>query len=793
MYRKLLITNSRYPLHFTPLLLSKHLFFMQKKTEAKLYSILFFALTILIFLLSLSAGNPPGVVKSSAPETSFSAERAYQHLLQIAKAPHTVGTKEHEHVKNYIVNACEQMGLQVRMQNLIETDLRSNTLVALNVQNIIAEIKGTRPGKSILISAHYDSQPNTPGATDDGMGVASMLETARAIKALPPMPHDVIFLFTDGEEEGLFGAKAFLKDSLFSNVGLAMNWDFRGNSGTVITYETNPHNGWLIKQYSKAIKYPIANSIGYEIAKRLPNSVDFLYFKKAGVTGFTNGLIGGYANYHSMTDNPGNFDQRSLQQVGDNMLSMTEYVGKLPVLEKTKSADVSFFNVFGYWFIYYPSSLNLYFIIATTILFIFILFTAIRRKIVRPPGFIAGVVALPVTMAISYFLGVFLLKRILNHYPLYTHFYGNNSYNSEWYFLAMTMLSLFIFSMIFQPISRKWEYSSTFPGILLIGIASMWAVYVYAPSASWLLLIPLLFLVAGYGWLINKRKNNDQKKSGNYLINFISVLPAILLFAPLTYFMFLSFGLGKTMPVITIIVVLISALSYPVLSNVFKNYRWLVPILCFAGLFISLLAAHRNAGFDKNHPLQTNIMYRVNTTDSSATWLSNSSTTDKFTKKFFPDKTIDTSVKNTRALIHSAPVLSFAPPTAIISRDTAYPDTRELTLLCNTARENVNDMGIVIDDTTRQSVLKVEIVDAEGMSEQDENTASLNNIIFYGPPKPGFLVKFTLKANAKLGIKLYDQSLGLPEIKGLTEFPPDVIPAPGFSSNLTRVEKHFSL
>ncbi len=766
---------------------------MQKNTEAKLYSILFFTLTIIIVLLSIRAAHPPGAVKGNAPGTTFSAERAYQHLFQIAKAPHTVGTAEHERVKNYIVNTCRQMGLQVRIQNSIETDIRSNTLIALNVQNIIAEIKGTTRGKSILISAHYDSQPNTPGATDDGMGVVSMLETARAIQALPPMPHDVIFLFTDGEEQGLFGAKAFLKDRLFSNVGLAMNWDFRGNSGTVITYETNPHNGWLIKQYSKGIKYPIANSMGYEVTRRLPNTVDFLYFKKAGVTGFTNGLLGGYANYHSMTDNPGNFDQQSLQQVGDNMLSMTRYVGNMHDLDKTKSADVSFFNVFGYWLIYYPSSLNLYFIIATTLLFILVLYAAIRRKKVSPQGFIAGFVALPVTMIISYFSGAFLLKKIIDHYPLYTHFYGNNSYNSEWYFLAMTMLSLFIFALMFQPISRKWEYSSTFPGILLIGIASMWAVYIYTPSASWLLLIPLFFLAGGYGWMINKTRVKSQKTPGYYFINFISVLPAILLFAPLTYFMFLSFGLGGMMPLITIIVVLISALSYPVLSSMFKNYRWLLPVLSLMGVFIALFIAHHNSGFNEKHPLQSNVIYRLNTTDSSADWLSNSRVIDKFTKNFFPDKRIDTTTRNDRGLIHPAPVLPFPPPTVSVVKDTFYLNNRELTLLCNTNRPNVNDMGIVIDDSTLQSVLNVELIGAEMTNEAIKNGVPVNNILFYGPPQQGFLVKFIMKSNAKLGIKLFDQSLGLPVIKGLTEFPPDVIPSPGFNSNLIRVEKHFSL
>ena len=50
--------------------------------------------------------------------------------------------------------------------------------------------------------AHYDSVPFGPGAADDGAGVVTLLETARALKAGPPLKNDVIFLFTDGEEAG---------------------------------------------------------------------------------------------------------------------------------------------------------------------------------------------------------------------------------------------------------------------------------------------------------------------------------------------------------------------------------------------------------------------------------------------------------------------------------------------------------------------------------------------------------------------------------------------------------------
>lgn len=766
---------------------------MLKKTWIKLYSILFFALTIFVAVASLKADNPPAVVTVNSPDTIFSAKRAYKHLLQIARAPHAVGTREHELVKNYIVTACQQMGLDTRIQNSTELDTKGNTLVAVGVNNIIAKIKGTKPRKSVLITAHYDSQPNTPGGADDGMGVVAMLETARAIKASPAMPHDVILVFTDGEEQGLFGAKALLKDSVFENVGFEMNWDFRGNKGTILTYETNSHNGWLIRQYAKGTKYPIGNSMGYEISKRMPNSVDFRYFRKAGVTGFTNGLVEGYSSYHSMTDKPENLDLRSLQQAGDNMLSMAKYVANMPPLGNTKTPDLSYFNVFGYWFVYYPSSLNLYLIVAVTLIFVLIMITGIRNGKIKPAGFIAGAVALPVCMAISYFVSLFLLKRIIKHYPLYTHFYGNNSYNSEWYFLSMTMLSLFIFSIVFQFISRKWEYFSTFAGILLICMLCMCAVYIYAPSASWLLLIPLLFLTGGYGWMTRKKENILQKTTGYYLINFIATLPAVMLFVPLVYFMFNSFGLSSAMPFVCIVIALISALSYPVLNSVFKNYRWLVPVLSIIGVFTSLVYAHLNSGFNQKHPLQSNIRYRVNTTDSSAVWLSNDMVTDKFTRIFFPDKKIDTTTKNTRTLIHSAPVISYAPPAAIIQHDTTYQNKREVTLLCKSARNNVNAIGIVINDSTLQSILNVEINNSEVVKETNNNTTNFNNIIFYGPPAQGILVKFTLKANAKLSIKVFDRSMGLPLIKGLTEFPQDVIPSPGFTSNITCVEQNFLL
>lgn len=763
---------------------------MFKKTEAKLFSILFLALIIAVAFLSLEAAAPPQVIKSTAPDSVFSAQRAFTYLQQIARAPHSVGTEEHARVANYIINTCKQLGLTVETQNTTKVESRQNTLVAININNIIAYRKGTKPGKAILNIAHYDSQPNTPGAADDGIGVAAMLETARAIKSLAPVQNDIMFLFTDGEEQGLFGAKSFVEENpLVKNVSIAMNWDFRGNTGVAVTYETSANNGWIMREYAKGVKYPYANSMAFEISKRLPNFVDFKHFKKAGVTGFTSGMIDGFTSYHSMTDNLENVDQRSLQQVGDNMLGMVKRLGNRD-LQNSKGPNASYFNVFGFWFIYYPASLNLLFIIITTLLFSALLYIGFSKRKIKISGFLVSIIALPVTIVITYFVSAFILKRIIRHYPSYTHFDENNSYNSTWYFLSMTFVALFIFSFIYQYIVKRWGQLSSFAGILFIGIAVMWAIYFFAPSASWLLFIPLLFLLAGYSFSLINQRHNIENNLRYPILSFISVVPGILLFVPLTYLLFVSFGLGTSMPFVSVLIVFIAALTYPVLSNVLKNYRWLLSLASMAGIIFLLVRAHVNSGYDQKHPLQASIRYKLNISDSTAWWISDFKTTDKFTQKFFPDKKTDTIYKNKNTLIHTAPVFSFNPPVAIVQKDTSYQDTRELTLLCNTTRNGVNNMGIIIDDSALVSVNTIEINNKPIGSKTDDKLYP-NSIIFYGVPRQGFLIKFIMPASKKAGIKLFDRSIGLPPIKDLTTYPKDIIPGQGFTDNTTQVEKHF--
>ena len=93
----------------------------------------------------------------------------------------------------------------------------ANTIrMAVKVPNVIAEIPGSElPNEVVIVGAHLDSwQPGT-GAQDNGTGAASVLEAARAIKALSRPPRRTIrFILFGGEEQGLIGSASYVRQHM---------------------------------------------------------------------------------------------------------------------------------------------------------------------------------------------------------------------------------------------------------------------------------------------------------------------------------------------------------------------------------------------------------------------------------------------------------------------------------------------------------------------------------------------------------------------------------------------------
>ena len=102
-------------------------------------------------------------------------------------------------------------------------------------RNVIAEKPGTGgDGRVVVLGGHFDTVPDTPGANDNGSGIATLLTVAREARDRS-YPFTVRFVAFGAEEVGLYGSRSYV-DSLsereLESVVAMLNFDVPG-SGSV--------------------------------------------------------------------------------------------------------------------------------------------------------------------------------------------------------------------------------------------------------------------------------------------------------------------------------------------------------------------------------------------------------------------------------------------------------------------------------------------------------------------------------------------------------------------------------
>jgi acetylornithine deacetylase/succinyl-diaminopimelate desuccinylase-like protein len=223
--------------------------------------------------LVLFASRPAAPLPATAPPTAFSAERAMRHVHMIAQRPHPNGSADLARVREYLVTQLTTIGLEPQIQQA--TGIGTRYPVAAQVQNVLARLPGRNPGRpAILLVAHYDGVGAGPAAGDNAAGVAALLETLRALRAGPPLAHDVIVLFTDGEEAGLAGAAAFVREHPWSrDVAFILNFEGRGTRGLSLMFETGTGNLDAVRVL-RQVPEVSANSLSVTVYRALPNDTD---------------------------------------------------------------------------------------------------------------------------------------------------------------------------------------------------------------------------------------------------------------------------------------------------------------------------------------------------------------------------------------------------------------------------------------------------------------------------------------------------------------------------------------
>ena len=224
--------------------------------------------------------------------------------------------------------ACEDYGLLYRLAEnkqapVIEVTAESQPLGEVPVFNVIGEIKGSQlPSEYVMLSAHFDSWDGGSGATDNGTGTITMLEAMRLLKLVYPNPRRTILVgHWSGEEQGLNGSRAFVKDHPEIVSGLQALFNQDNGTGRVENMNASgfPDASAALARYLARVPADITRNIKFSFpGNPSGGGTDHASFVSCGAPGF--GLGSGDWDYGRYTwhTNRDTYDKVSFDDVKNN-------------------------------------------------------------------------------------------------------------------------------------------------------------------------------------------------------------------------------------------------------------------------------------------------------------------------------------------------------------------------------------------------------------------------------------------------------------------------------------------
>lgn len=521
--------------------------------------LLLLVVVISVIWLSFLQFRTPDIIPENEKKDKFSAMRALDSLEDFAVKPHPVGSIEHNRVRDYIMDILGELGVPPKIQKMDSVQSAWDNSYTGNIENIVARIPGEHSTGAIMISAHYDTVDGSPGAADDGSGVASILETVRILSESSSLKNDVIILITDGEEIGLLGAKAFVNHHPWAkDVRIVLNFEARGNEGPSILVETSEINGTLISEFLKGTTNPIAYSFIFDLYKTMPNDTDLTVFKNAGMYGLNFAFFGGLNNYHSANDSIEELSLKSLQHQGDNMLHLVRHFGNINLIDPKPDKKV-YFNVFKNKIVHYSQKLvlPLMFLIITAYVVTFI--HGYRSKKFSLKGLCLGLLVFILTIIFAYLIGLLIWKLLSMSFP-----------ESIWAIKTVTSLShpVLAFSIfivftslfiIYRITSKKINFFNLTMGAYTIWLFLLVISSLLLKGSSYIFAWPLLFGLIGLNILIRLKNKNYLVGS---IIALIFAVPSILITVPALYIVYILLSLS-ILDILLVFVALIGAFIIP--------------------------------------------------------------------------------------------------------------------------------------------------------------------------------------------------------------------------------------
>jgi hypothetical protein len=735
-----------------------------------------------MIITGLFHATPPAPLLASVSPSIFSSARAMSSVRHIAQKPHPTGTSENAKVRNYLVAELKALGLEPHIQTALEITKSAQVPSVGVIHNVLVRVPGLVSGKALLLMAHYDSTHTGPGAADDGASVAAIMETLRALRTLPRLQNDLICIFTDGEEAGLLGAEAFVAEHPWvKQIGLVLNFEYRGNRGPFVMFETSQGNGKLINGFAKAVPLPLGNSLMYEVYKHLPNDTDMTVFKRAGIPGMNFAAIEGHTSYHTQLDRAELLQEGSLQHQGEILLALAQHFGNTP-LDDLHSADSVYFDAPGLGLVNYPVSWVLPLCAALILLFTIVLVMGLKSDELRAArtalGAVAFLIMIPVLAGICQFLWIGI-RRL---HPEYDSLLQGDTYNSHWYLLAFVMLVIGLFGFMQSGIQR-WIR----PMELAFGAMASWLLFLIAssiglPGASFLFFWPLAALLLTFCIVFWQRIQNTS--SPKYLgLILLGAAPGILMFAPLIKALFIGLTPQMIGAVMAMLVMLLGLLA-PIIDVL--THRLLLPWMSLATSILFLATGSFTSGFDTGHPRPDNLFYAMDGATGNALWLSQNKYLDEWTRTFFPANPERRPVpeifgdRSGDFWVAAAPLFALPAPTIKVLEDSTTANSRKINIQVQSLR-HAPELSLSLEGT---AVISSK-VEGRLFSQAFRREWYLKG---FGIPQEGLNIELNVQAGLPFKIRVMDLSYELPQT-GSQPRPSSMIVQPFGLSDTTVVVK----
>lgn len=691
----------------------------------------------------------PRLHPTQANAPAFSLPQAQTQLTQLAREKHPIGSAANVRAREYVVDQIRALGYTPEIQTAWVNFEKEHA--SAQVANIVVRIAGSNAGnKALLLVAHYDSAPNSFGASDDGVSVISILQTLRILKETArtaPLANDLIVLISDGEEAGLLGAEAFAQSHPWLNdVGMVLNFDNRGNAGSVLMFETSSGNAPLIAGMAQALPDAVTNSVMYEVYKAMPNDTDFTVFRKRDIPGLNFAMIQNLSSYHTPYDKADLLSPASQQQQGEMMWKLVQHFGQQD-LSKMRSEDHVYFSLPGIGIVHYPASWALP--IAALLSLVFVAFIWVARKRVHLSLLTTGAASVSFLSSLAAF--AFLSQKawylVLDMVPAYRSMRDPDP--SHLYLLGIVLLCILLFALVQRLLLRWIRGIELAAGAALIWVALLIFTSLQFPGASFLFAWPSLLILLSWLWLAGRK--DDHPAHGGVLL--AGAAFGIVLFAPHVFLFNIALGFYSLGVPLIVLLLLLGVLT-PLLLWLLQGLR--AVLLLFAAIICFIAAAHATQDFRLAYVMPQPLFYAGGEASKDAVWLIDKTRVGEGNKAALPS--------SDQAAIKLQ--LFGAEGSKSRKRYAAFPATNanqaamtspEIHLLSDQVNGDKRDIKVLIKAGALALRSKINIEGAPVLSASIQNKPYSQepqekwNATVFAPPAQGIQLHFTVAASIKPG------------------------------------------